>query len=113
VTATKKAYTSNVEAESYEPFIVGGQQIGLVHSLRDTAGGQGVLNAGLWKAEPGSFDFVFETDETFLLLSGAVRIDVDGEILELRKGDLVSFVAGTKTIWHVLEPSKKFFVVSG
>lgn len=110
---TRKSYKSNVDAESYVPFMVGDTQVGVVHWLRDTAGGDGVLWTGLWKAEPGSFDYVFESDETFLLLSGAVNVDTGDETVELKAGDLVSFVAGTKATWHVLEPSKKFFVVSG
>jgi uncharacterized cupin superfamily protein len=111
---SKKSYKSNVYADVYEPFMVEGSQVGDVHWLRDTAGGVGVLSAGLWKAEPGSFDYVFETDETFLLLSGRVTVDTDdGASVELKEGDIASFVAGTKATWHVLEPSKKFFVVSG
>jgi uncharacterized protein len=113
MTAMKKSYKSNVDAEAYEPFMVGDRQIGVVHWLRDTAGGEGILWTGLWKAEPGSFDYVFESDETFLLLSGAVTVDTGDESVELKKGDMVSFVAGTRATWHVLEPSKKFFVVSG
>jgi uncharacterized cupin superfamily protein len=111
---TKLAYQSSTVAETYEPFMVDGKQIGEVHWLRDTAGGDGVLLTGLWRAEPGSFDYAFETDETFLLLEGAVSIDLeDGETVELKKGDLVSFVAGSKATWHVRSASKKFFVCSG
>jgi uncharacterized protein len=108
------SYKSNIDAELYEPFMIEGRQVGKVHWLRTDSGGVGVLNAGVWKAEPGSFDYVFETDETFLLLDGSVTVDThDGSSVELHKGDIVSFVAGTKATWHVLEPSKKFFVVSG
>jgi uncharacterized protein len=111
---TRNSYKSNVHADVYEPFMVGERQVGDVHWLRDTAGGVGVLFAGLWKAQPGSFDYVFETDETFLLISGRVTVDIDdGASVELKEGDIASFVAGTRATWHVLEPSKKFFVVSG
>ena len=89
-------------------------QIGEVHWPRDTSGGQGVLFTGLWKAEPESFDYVFTTDDTFLLLQGSVTVDTDnGESVRVEEGDVVSFVAGTKATWHVHQPSKKFFVVSG
>jgi len=111
---TKLVYQSSTDADSYEPFMVDGSQIGEVHWLRDTAGGDGILMAGLWRAEPGSFPYTFAADETFLLLEGSVSIDVDGgETVELNEGDLVSFVAGTQATWHVRRASKKFFVVSG
>ena len=90
------------------------QQIGEVHRLRDTSGGVGVLFAGLWRSEPGTFEYTFATDETFLLLEGSVSIDVEGgETVDLEEGDMVSFSAGTKAVWHVHRASKKFFVVSG
>jgi len=111
---TKMVYQSRSDADSYEPFMVDQSQIGEVHWLRDTAGGDGLLLTGLWRAEPGTFPYTFAADETFVLLEGSVSIDLEnGETVELNEGDLVSFVAGTKATWHVRQPSKKFFVVSG
>ena len=111
---TKLVYQSNTKADSYEPFMVEDTQIGEVHWLRDTSGGAGVLFTGLWRSEPGTFEYTFATDETFLLLEGSVSIDVEGgETVDLDEGDMVSFSAGTKAVWHVHRPSKKFFVVSG
>jgi len=112
--ATKMVYQSSTDADSYEPFMVDDKQIGEVHWLRDTAGGDGTLLTGLWRAEPGSFPYTFTADETFLLLEGSVSIDLDsGESVHLKVGDLVSFVAGAQATWHIHEASKKFFVVSG
>ena len=110
---TKVVYQSNLDADSYEPFLVDGKQQGEVHWLRDTAAGDGVLMTGLWRSEPGSFPYTFESDETFLLLKGSVSIEIEGgDTVDLKEGDLLSFAAGSKATWNIHEPSKKFFVVS-
>jgi uncharacterized protein len=69
----------------------------------------------LWRCEPMSFDYEFPGDESFLIISGAVRITLteSGEKVELRQGDVASFPKGTQSLWTVLEPLEKFTVVSG
>ncbi len=69
----------------------------------------------LWRCEPMSFDYVFPGDESFLVISGAVTIELteSGETVELRQGDLASFPKGTPSVWTVVEPLEKFTVVSG
>ncbi|MFM8218464.1 MAG: cupin domain-containing protein, partial [Planctomycetaceae bacterium] len=36
-----------------------------------------------------------------------------GDAVELRPGDLASFPRGALSTWTILEPLKKFFVISG
>jgi uncharacterized cupin superfamily protein len=69
----------------------------------------------LWRCDPMSFDYVFPGDESFLVLSGSVRIELleGGETVELRKGDVASFPGGTRSVWTIIEPLEKFTVVSG
>ena len=71
--------------------------------------------AMLWRCDPMSFDYVFPGDESFLVLAGSVRIVLEdgGETIELRTGDVASFPKGTRSVWTILEPLKKFTVVSG
>jgi uncharacterized cupin superfamily protein len=105
---------SNVGAVQYEPFSHEGRPFGQVHWLRTQPAGDGVLFTGLWKHEPATFRYVFPGDETFHLLEGRVRIEVDGmPPVELRPGDIVSFPKGSSSTWTIHEEMKKFFVISG
>lgn len=105
---------SNISTQSFEPFISAGQPFGEVHWLRTECGGEGQLYAGLWKHGRAQFDYVFPGDETFEVLEGRVRITItDGNTVELKPGDIVSFAKGQASSWEILEPLKKFFVISG
>lgn len=105
---------TNIETTEWEPFLVNGQPFGEVHWLRTTAAGEGQLYAGLWRHPAGAFDYRFPGDETFHVVEGHVRIALDdGATVELRAGDLVSFPKGANSRWSILEPMKKFFVISG
>src|SRR5437764_7227617 len=108
-------HKSSVAAENYEPFMYEGKETGEVSWLRTESGGDGMLFAGLWRAEPMTVDsYVFEGDETFQVLKGRVTIDVEGQgSVDLSEGDIASFKKGTKSVWHVTEPFQKFFVISG
>lgn len=67
----------------------------------------------LWRCEPTSFEYVFPGDESFIVLSGCVRIDLeDGESTELRAGDVASFPEKTRSVWTISEPIVKFTVHS-
>jgi uncharacterized cupin superfamily protein len=62
-----------------------------------------------------SFEYVFPGDESFLVVTGLVRIMLtdSGETIELREGDVGSFSKGTRSTWTIVEPIVKFTVVSG
>ena len=53
-------------------------------------------------------------DETFLVLEGEVHITVEetGEVFEYRVGDIGSWSQGTRTVWDIKAPFKKFYVVA-
>jgi uncharacterized cupin superfamily protein len=69
----------------------------------------------LWRCDPMSFEYVFHGDESFLVVSGFVRIALaeGGETIELHAGDVASFPKGTRSTWTVVERIEKFTVVSG
>jgi uncharacterized cupin superfamily protein len=105
---------SNIGTSEYEPFMVEGEPFGDVHWLRVGSGGEGVLYAGLWTHDPADLPYVFPGDETFHVLEGEVTIDVEGsDSVTLHEGDIASFTKGQASTWHITQPFKKFFVISG
>jgi uncharacterized cupin superfamily protein len=98
-------------ATGYEPFIHQDVPTGEFRQVA-IADGQGVLEAGYWRSEPATYAYVFETDETFVVLDGAATIALDtGETVEVKAGDMAYFVAGTRSTWTITEPFRKFVVV--
>jgi uncharacterized cupin superfamily protein len=110
----KSIPVSNVAVRDYEPFEQESLALGDVHWLRIGSAGDGVLYSGLWRHGPADFQYVFPGDETIHVLEGEVAIDVEGcESLVLRPGDIASFAKGQSSTWHITQPFKKFFVISG
>jgi uncharacterized cupin superfamily protein len=102
---------------SWEPYplpkeiIVEGDPAAKVHWLRASAQGEPAYYAGLWTAQPSTFDYVFEMNETAHILEGHVVVSQkDGPTLDLRAGDVASFPKGAKTRWQVKAAMKKVFV---
>ena len=116
MTQTQQSHVlDRVDAEAYEPFMVGAEQAGEIRWLRTEGSAGNALAAGFWRSDPASYDYVFPGDETFHVLVGAVTIELPdrGETVELRAGDVASFDAGTRSVWHISEPFLKFTVVAG
>jgi uncharacterized cupin superfamily protein len=68
------------------------------------------VEIGLWEAGPGD-DVDIETDEFFLVLSGAGRVEfADSSSIELRPGVLVCLLAGDRTRWHISERLRKLYL---
>lgn len=64
-------------------------------------------------AEPSRFRWHFVEDECFVLLEGHIAITLDnGDRVEMRPGDAVSFPAGHEGVCEVFAPSRKFTVVT-
>jgi uncharacterized protein len=102
-----------VDAEGYEPFMVDGEQVGEIRWLR-TAGDKEstALEAGLWRSDPATYDYLFVVDETFHVIEGAVTIELPetDEQLELVAGDIAFFPAGTPSVWKITKSFKKFVI---
>ncbi len=110
----KSVPVSNIATDEYEPFLNEGEAFGDVHWLRVGSGGDGVLYTGLWTHDPADLPYVFPGDETFHVLEGEVTIDVEGgDSVTLKAGDIASFSKGQSSTWHITQPFKKFFVISG
>ena len=110
----KTTPVSNIGTEEYEPFIHEGERFGDVHWLRVGSGGDGALYTGLWTHDVAEIPgYVFSGDETMHVLEGEARIEVEGETVTLKAGDIASFTKGQSSDWTITKPFKKFFVISG
>ncbi len=66
---------------------------------------------GLWEHTVGTSTDV-EAHEVFVVLSGTARIEIEGQPdLEIGPGDVVELEAGARTVWHVQQPLRKFWVM--
>jgi uncharacterized protein len=96
-------YVSRVDSDQFEPDDDPG---GLTHWLFE----EGEAMAGLWKPDPGPSrvyaGHVLPARETIVVLSGSVRIEIEGgPTLDLSAGDVVSMPKGAVTTW---QPSPEF-----
>jgi uncharacterized protein len=107
---------TKIGAERWQPCVTSdGRTIGEAEWLRRRTEPGASHTAMLWRCERMKFEYNFPGDESFVVLSGAVRIDLSeaSTSVELRTGDVASFPKGTRSTWTVLEPIEKFTVVSG
>jgi uncharacterized protein len=107
---------TTVGAAAWEPCLTSdGRTIGEAEWLRRRTDGTWSHTAMLWRCDPMSFEYNFAGDESFLIISGLVRIELKdaGETIELRTGDVASFQKGTRSVWTIIERVEKFTVISG
>jgi uncharacterized cupin superfamily protein len=116
MTTTRLIHHSTIDATGYEPFeldALEGDPNGKVHWLKASGEGEPLLYAGLFTGEPSVFTYTFTGNETFNVLEGEVRVELDnGERVDLVPGDVVVFPKGHRSTWTVKSPFKKFFVIS-
>jgi len=102
-----------VDAEGYEPDLIGGAPVGEFRQL-EPVGSADKLDVCVWRADPATYEYLFENEEAFHVLEGAatVRLLDSGERIDLRAGNVGYFRAGTRSIWTITEPFKKFTVIA-
>jgi uncharacterized cupin superfamily protein len=116
MTTVQQVRRTAIGRERWEPCITSdGRTIGEAEWLRRRTEPGASHTAMVWRCDPMTFEYGFPGDESFVVLSGAVRIELtdDGETVELHAGDIASFPKGTRSVWTVLERIEKFTVVSG
>lgn len=69
----------------------------------------GVESWSTWSAEPSTFDWEYDTDETCFIIEGKAKIKSPEEEVEIKKGDLVTFQKGLKCTWQVLQKINKYY----
>jgi len=102
-----------VDAEGYEPDVIGGAQLGAFHQIEPVDSAD-KLDVCLWRADPATYDYLFESDEAFHVVEGTATVELPdtGERIDLRAGDVGYFRAGTRSIWTITQPFKKFTVIA-
>jgi uncharacterized cupin superfamily protein len=108
---------TRIDTTRWEPYpmpretLVKGDPSAQVHWIRVSGQGEPPYYAGLWTAEPSTFDYTFPMNETAHILEGHVVVSQKGgPEVELKPGDVVAFRAGTVTRWEVRSRLKKVFV---
>ena len=70
----------------------------------------GVSGWPIWEKEVSTFPWYYDEAETFYVLEGRVRVQVEGgEAVEFGRGDLVTFAKGVGCTWDVREPIRKHY----
>jgi uncharacterized protein len=112
--ANAEYVVDRVDAEGYEPDIIDGTQVGEFHQIEPTGSSADKLDACLWRSDPATYDYLFSGDEAFHVVEGAATVELPdtGEKIELRAGDVAYFSAGTRSIWTITQPFKKFTVIA-
>ena len=67
-----------------------------------------------WQKEVSTFDWTFFEQEIAYILDGeCVITPIGGTPISFGKGDLVTFPAGLKASWQVLQPLNKHYQLDG
>lgn len=70
----------------------------------------GVEQWPLWKKEPATFAWTYDTPETCYILRGRFSVTPDGGTpMHFKRGDLISFPAGLSCTWEITEAVEKHY----
>ena len=71
---------------------------------------RGIKSWSIWEKAISRFDWYYDDMEECLLLEGKVIVETaDGEKVEFKKGDFVTFPKGLSCIWDIKEAVKKHY----
>lgn len=64
----------------------------------------------VWEKEASEFPWTYDAEETCYFLAGRVIVTPEnGTPVEMGAGDLVTFPAGMRCFWKVIEPVRKHY----
>jgi uncharacterized cupin superfamily protein len=69
----------------------------------------GVTGWGVWSCETSTFDWHYDSSETFYVLEGEVTVKTGQEELRIEPGDLVTMPQGLDCTWQVASPIRKHY----
>ncbi|MDD4527605.1 MAG: cupin domain-containing protein [Candidatus Margulisbacteria bacterium] len=76
----------------------------------DEAKQQGILKWGIWEKEVSEFPWYYEITEVSYILEGEIEVTPDdGEMVQIKPGDLVTFKAGLSCTWKVNKAVRKHY----
>lgn len=74
--------------------------------------GEGVLEVGLWRCEPGPSRWLFETNESITVISGRMTVTEDGGTAQvIAAGDSAVFSRGWTGVWEIEDTILKVYTV--
>jgi uncharacterized cupin superfamily protein len=69
-----------------------------------------VENWPIWSKEVSRFDWYYGETEMCYILEGRVIVELpNGEKIEIKAGDLVTFPKGLSCVWDIKEPIRKHY----
>ena len=105
--------SSSVSAETWEPLMEDGREIGQVHWLTQPEPGPA---SGLWRigtAEGAEIPYKVTGTDTFHVIEGEAELETpDGERIRVVAGGIYAFPDGFTATWRTRSPFMKFFVVA-
>jgi uncharacterized cupin superfamily protein len=113
VTTTSMYFDAN-EDEGLKPSRLVTEETGaasLSASLYDIPSPAGTAHAGIWFAEPGTYNHPGGGHETFVVLEGAAEFDLPTGTVTLGPGSVAHIPAATPTVMRVTETLRKVSVV--
>ncbi|MBN2153501.1 MAG: cupin domain-containing protein [Candidatus Lokiarchaeota archaeon] len=63
----------------------------------------------IWEKDASTFDWHYDSEETFYVLEGDVTVTWKGGEISFTKGDLVTFPEGLDCTWHVKKKIRKHY----
>lgn len=70
----------------------------------------GLLESGVFEADPGVFTFTFGWEEFFVVVAGRATVEFGtGQVMELAPGVAGAFCPGDETTWTIHETFRKGF----
>lgn len=80
---------------------------------REKLEAMGVFDWPIWEKEASTFPWAYYEEETSYIVSGkAVVTPEGGAPIELQAGDLVTFGADLRCMWHITEPLRKHYRIA-
>lgn len=69
----------------------------------------GIRQWPVWTKEKSRFDWYYDSSEMCLILEGKIKVHTETEVVDINKGDFVTFPQGLACTWEVLEPVRKHY----
>ncbi|MEJ5362977.1 MAG: cupin domain-containing protein [Spirochaetota bacterium] len=71
---------------------------------------RGVFNWPIWEKDVSTFDWFYDSTEEFYVIEGEVEVTTnDGQKIEFKAGDFVTFPKGVQCTWTVKKPIRKHY----